>query len=232
MRRCLRRNQPGPYQVQAAIDAVHSDAADAAATDWAQIVQLYDQLMALAPTPVVALNRAVAVAEVAGPAAGLALVDGLDLARHHVLPRRPGGPAAPAGPARRGGRGVRRRRSSWPATTPSGRSSQRRRDELPASAPSPGGMTTPRPLDVTFTAPIEKDGAFATYLTVPDSAELFGTRRRSRSPARPTATRSPPRSCRPGAGPHWLPLRAAICTAIGKSRAGEEVTVHLQQRLS
>jgi RNA polymerase sigma-70 factor (ECF subfamily) len=85
VRRCLRRNSPGPYQVQAAIAAVHSDAPTAAATDWAQIVQLYDQLMALAPSTVAALNRAVAVAEVSGPAAALALVDGLDLTRSHVF---------------------------------------------------------------------------------------------------------------------------------------------------
>jgi RNA polymerase sigma-70 factor (ECF subfamily) len=85
VRRCLRRNQPGPYQVQAAINAVHSDAASAADTDWGQIVALYDHLTVLAPSPVVALNRAVAVAEVSGPAAGLALVDGLDLARHHLF---------------------------------------------------------------------------------------------------------------------------------------------------
>ena len=79
VRRCLRRNQPGPYQLQAAINAVHSDAATAAATEWRQILALYDQLLALAPSPVVALNRAVAVAEVEGPEAALALVDGLDL---------------------------------------------------------------------------------------------------------------------------------------------------------
>ncbi|HJW63238.1 MAG TPA: RNA polymerase sigma factor [Actinomycetes bacterium] len=79
VRRCLRRNQPGPYQLQAAINAVHSDAPTAAATDWRQILALYDQHLALAPSPVVALNRAVAVAEVEGPEAGLALVDGLDL---------------------------------------------------------------------------------------------------------------------------------------------------------
>jgi len=84
VRRCLRRNQPGPYQVQAAIAAVHSDAPTAEDTDWRQIVQLYDLLLALAPSPVVALNRAVAVAEVDGPAAGLALVDALDPPRHHV----------------------------------------------------------------------------------------------------------------------------------------------------
>jgi RNA polymerase sigma-70 factor (ECF subfamily) len=77
VRACLRRNQPGPYQIQAAINAVHSDARTADATDWRQIVALYDQLMARTPTPVVALNRAVALAEVDGPAAGLAATDGL-----------------------------------------------------------------------------------------------------------------------------------------------------------
>ena len=85
VRRCLRRNQPGPYQLQAAINAVHSDAASAAATDWGQILTLYDQLMAIAPSPVVALHRAVAVAEVRGPAAALALVDGLDLDGYHLF---------------------------------------------------------------------------------------------------------------------------------------------------
>ena len=79
VRACLRRNKPGPYQVQAAINAVHSDAATATDTDWRQIVALYDQLTLLAPTPVVALNRAVAVAEVDGPDAALALVDELEL---------------------------------------------------------------------------------------------------------------------------------------------------------
>jgi len=83
VRRCLRRGQPGPYQVQAAISAVHSDAPDFADTDWRQILALYDQLLALQPTPVVALNRAVAVAEVHGPETALALVDQLDLAGHH-----------------------------------------------------------------------------------------------------------------------------------------------------
>jgi len=80
VRRCLRRGRPGPYQVQAAISAVHSDAAAAADADWRQIVQLYDQLMVLAPTPVVALHRAVAVGEVDGPEVALALVDGLAVA--------------------------------------------------------------------------------------------------------------------------------------------------------
>ena len=77
VRACLRRNQPGSYQVQAAIAAVHSDAATAAGTDWGQVVALYDQLLALMPTPVVALNRAVAIAELRGPAEGLRLVDDL-----------------------------------------------------------------------------------------------------------------------------------------------------------
>ncbi|HEV3397713.1 MAG TPA: DUF6596 domain-containing protein, partial [Actinomycetes bacterium] len=85
VRRCLRRNQPGPYQVQAAINAVHSAAPTAAATDWRQILALYDQLLALAPGPVVALNRAVAVAEVEGPAAALTLVDELELDGYHLF---------------------------------------------------------------------------------------------------------------------------------------------------
>jgi RNA polymerase sigma-70 factor, ECF subfamily len=85
VRQCLRRNQPGPYQIQAAINAVHSDAPAGADTEWWQILQLYDQLMAVAPSPIVALNRAVAVAEVEGPAAALALVDGLDLGGYHLF---------------------------------------------------------------------------------------------------------------------------------------------------
>ena len=85
VRRCLRRNQPGPYQVQAAINAVHSAAPTAAATDWRQILALYDQLLALAPGPVVALNRAVAVAEVEGPAAALDLVNELELDGYHLF---------------------------------------------------------------------------------------------------------------------------------------------------
>jgi RNA polymerase sigma-70 factor (ECF subfamily) len=85
VRRCLRRDQPGPYQIQAAINAVHSDAPVAAATDWAQILLLYDQLLAVAPGPVVALNRAVAVAEVQGPAAALAIVDDLNLGEYYLF---------------------------------------------------------------------------------------------------------------------------------------------------
>ncbi len=83
VRRCLRRNQPGAYQLQAAINAVHADAATFEQTDWSQIVSLYDQLFAVAPTPVVALNRAIAIGEVQGPAAALALVDELGLDNYH-----------------------------------------------------------------------------------------------------------------------------------------------------
>jgi hypothetical protein len=90
---------------------------------------------------------------------------------------------------------------------------------------------TAQEIDATFSAPIEKDGAFATFVTVPGSAELLGTRRPVKvggtidgHPFNATLMPS-------GAGPHWLPLRAAICQAIGKSEGGTDVTVHLQQRL-
>ena len=82
---CIRRDRPGPYQLQAAISAVHSDASVASATDWGQILALYDQLLRQAPTPVVALNRAVALAEVRGPLAGLEAVDALDLDGFHLF---------------------------------------------------------------------------------------------------------------------------------------------------
>ena len=83
VRRCLRRNQPGPYQLQAAINAVHADASTVEQTDWPQIVALYDQLLAIVPTPVVALNRAIAIGEVQGAATALALVDELTLDHYH-----------------------------------------------------------------------------------------------------------------------------------------------------
>jgi RNA polymerase sigma-70 factor (ECF subfamily) len=85
VRRCLERNRPGPYQIQAAIQAVHADAPAAAETDWRQIVRLYDQLLAITPTPIVALNRAVAIAEVDGPERALALVERLALDDHHLF---------------------------------------------------------------------------------------------------------------------------------------------------
>jgi RNA polymerase sigma-70 factor, ECF subfamily len=84
LRRCLAWNRPGPYQIQAAIQAVHSDARSAADTDWRQIVTLYDLLLAMTPGPVVALNRAVAIGEVEGPAAALDLVNAIDLGRYHL----------------------------------------------------------------------------------------------------------------------------------------------------
>ncbi len=85
VRWCLRRNQPGAYQLQAAINAVHADARSVEKTDWSQIVALYDQLLAFAPTPVVALNRAIAIGEMHGPAAALALVDELDLDHYYAF---------------------------------------------------------------------------------------------------------------------------------------------------
>ena len=85
VRRCLARNQPGPYQIQAAIHAVHSDAPLASATDWRQILALYDQFMAIAPSPVAAVNRAVAVAEVDGPGAALAVLDRLGLDTYYLF---------------------------------------------------------------------------------------------------------------------------------------------------
>lgn len=83
VRRCLRRNRPGPYQIQAAVNAVHTDGD---ATDWVQVLALYDQLLRIDATPIVALNRAVAVAEVHGPAPALAEIEGLDLPGYHLLP--------------------------------------------------------------------------------------------------------------------------------------------------
>ncbi|WP_456843873.1 RNA polymerase sigma factor [Cellulomonas sp. P5_C6] len=82
VRRCLRRDHLGPYQLQAAMQAVHSEPAG---TDWRQIVILYDQLMSIAPSAVVELNRAVAVAELEGPTAGLALVDDLPLDHFYLF---------------------------------------------------------------------------------------------------------------------------------------------------
>jgi RNA polymerase sigma-70 factor (ECF subfamily) len=83
LRVCLARNQPGPYQLQAAINAVHCDASAAGGTDWAQVLALYDRLMAIAPTPVVALNRAIVVGELDGAEAALRIVETLDLPNYH-----------------------------------------------------------------------------------------------------------------------------------------------------
>ena len=84
VKRCLRRNEPGPPQLQAAINAVHSDALTAADTDWSQILALYDQLLTFTPTAVVALNRAVAIAEFHGPRKALELIDVLPLDGYYL----------------------------------------------------------------------------------------------------------------------------------------------------
>jgi RNA polymerase sigma-70 factor (ECF subfamily) len=85
VRTCLRRNHPGPYQIQAAINAVHADAASIESTDWSQILALYDQLLAMAPTHVVAMNRAIALAEIRGPEAALTILDDLDLDEYYLF---------------------------------------------------------------------------------------------------------------------------------------------------
>ncbi|MFG3341383.1 DUF1905 domain-containing protein [Glycomyces sp. NPDC048151] len=93
-------------------------------------------------------------------------------------------------------------------------------------------MEFPQALDYTFTSPIEKDGAFATFLTVPGSAELLGTRKAVKVTGQMDGHEFAATLMPSGSGPHWLPVRAALCKAIGKSTAGEEVTVHLAQRLT
>jgi RNA polymerase sigma-70 factor (ECF subfamily) len=85
VRACVRRDNAGPHQLQAAINAVHADAMAFEETDWNQILALYDHLIELSPTPVVALNRAIALGEVRGPAAALVLVDELDLDGYHLF---------------------------------------------------------------------------------------------------------------------------------------------------
>ena len=92
--------------------------------------------------------------------------------------------------------------------------------------------TPPQPLDLVFTAPIEKDGAFPPYLTVPDSAELLGTRKAVKVTGTADGHEFAATLMPSGSGPHWLPLRAALCKATGKSLAGEQVTVALHQRFS
>ena len=123
---------PGRYQILAAINAVHTSARDVRDTDWSQVVALYDQLVRLDPSPIVALNRAIAVAELDGPEVALAAVDRLedDAGRLPRLPRDPRRPAAPAGPRSGVARGVR----------PSHRAGgQHRRDRLPDTPPRPAG---------------------------------------------------------------------------------------------
>jgi RNA polymerase sigma-70 factor, ECF subfamily len=134
VRKCLQRNEPGPYQIQAAINAVHSDARDTAGTDWRQIVALYDHMMALAPSPVVALNRAVAVAEVEGPEAALKLVEGLDLDAYYLFH------AIRADLLRRAGRNAEAVRAYDAALARTDNAAEkellrRRRDKLPTASP-------------------------------------------------------------------------------------------------
>ena len=104
VRRCLRRNQPGAYQLQAAINAVHVDSATVEQTDWSQIVALYDQLLVFAPTPVVALNRAVAIGEVARRRYRAGVGRRVGPGQLPPLPRHASRPASPVGPRRRGRR--------------------------------------------------------------------------------------------------------------------------------
>ena len=89
-----------------------------------------------------------------------------------------------------------------------------------------------RSLDLAFTAPLERDGAFPTFVTVPDSAETLGTRRAVKVAGTIDGEEFAATLMPSGTGPHWLPLRAAICTASGKGQAGDEVAVHLRQRSS
>ena len=96
----------------------------------------------------------------------------------------------------------------------------------------PGVSILPQPLDLVFTAPIEKDGAFSTFVTVPDSAEALGTRRAVKVGGTIDGHEFAATLMPSGAGPHWLPLRAALCKATGKSSAGEQVTVALRHRFS
>jgi hypothetical protein len=93
-------------------------------------------------------------------------------------------------------------------------------------------MTTPQDLDHRFTGQIEKDGAFATFLTVPGSAELLGTRKAVKVTGTIDGTPFAATLMPSGQGPHWLPLKKALCVQIGKSGAGDEVAVHLLQRMS
>ena len=92
--------------------------------------------------------------------------------------------------------------------------------------------TSTQQLNLTFTAPIEKDGAFPTFVTVPDSAQLLGTRKAVTIGGTIDGHAFAATLMPSGAGPHWLPLRAAICTVIGKAQAGDQVTVALRQRFS
>ena len=121
---------PGRYQILAAINAVHTSARDMRDTDWSQVLALYDQLVRLDPSPIIALNRAIAVAELDGPEVALAAVDRLErqVGRLSRLPRHPRRPAAPAGPQSAVARGLRQSHRAG---------GQHRRDRLPDPPPRP-----------------------------------------------------------------------------------------------
>ncbi len=162
VRECLRVNRPGPYQLQSAIQAVHAVAVTAAATDWRQIVHLYDQLLAVAPTPVVALNRAAAVAEVEGAEPALAIVDALDLPEYLPVPRHPRGLPSPARACRGGTRRVR------PRARPHG---ERERAPVPR-------VTSPRALNCNVEqgfSPVRSPETSGTGLQPCRSPETSGT---------------------------------------------------------
>ena len=127
--RALALRRPGPYQLQAAIAALHAEAARPEETDWAQIALLYDRLAEVRPSPVVELNRAVAVALAEGPERGLELLDDLGVARLPPAPLGPRRPAAPTGAAPGGGGGVPRRADVR---------DERRRPHLPGGAAGGG----------------------------------------------------------------------------------------------
>ena len=127
---------PGRYQILAAINAVHTSARDVRDTDWSQILALYDQLVRLDPSPIIVLNRAVAVAELDGPQVALATVDGLEdkLAGYHAYHATRAAPAAPAGPQSGVTRGLRQSHRAG---------GQHRRDRLPDTPSRPAGVALP-----------------------------------------------------------------------------------------
>ena len=92
--------------------------------------------------------------------------------------------------------------------------------------------SNPAPLDASFTAAIQKDGAFPTYLELVGSEDLLGTRRAVKVAGTHDGHPFEATLMPSGRGPHWLPLRAGLCKAIGKADAGEQVDVHLWRRVS
>ena len=197
MRACLRRDAPGPYQLQAAINAVHTDAAAAADTDWSQVVALYDHLLRLAPTDVVRLNRAVAVAELDGPQAGARPARRPRPRRLRRLPRRAGRAARPArtvaGVRGRVGAGCRPQRQRAAVAPPAARVPRRAAETLTATDRVTGGnlrvMTTPAVHDAPPTSPPRGAGPAA-----PSTSTVPSTGSTSAAPTAPEAGRGRRRS--------------------------------------